>query len=673
MNEQAGGRKSGRGPSAEDRILASILLFEFGAFSWNTFVYGESMFGSVYVAFAMYGVLAMTALILVRVTSRVRRSGRRRLGRLLLSVAAAGIGMMLFRRGLAERGPVDTSRRVTDARPTAVERASVSEDPGIPFALMAPDERSEWALRVMLHRFSGGGVSVDSLVSVPREWRFPEGVEIAIAKSNARGTRVWARADAGVRVCLDDLDETVARREPEEAQPRCREMSADEERMSFFTPRRSSWAVPVIKRTIHVSGWPQYRGDAGKSGGVPGAIADVSWSAKLEAGARASGAIVGDAVLVGTHGAGSLEAFAIATGKNRWRVRLPNWVHQDPISDGSTVVVGFGDKDRALSGRAPAGVAAYDLASGRLLWTAFERFSVMTSPVIEGHDVAYVTSSGVLRKRRLSDGALQGTLDFGAGRGGATMSPPAVRHDTMVTALEYSGTCVVDITVVRALWCTNDSDMRGSSGPTILGDTLILSVMLERSRVTFSRWISMFGLLPMRSQMQWLRGKILGERLDGWVGQGVRALDLRTGATLWSHDFVGGYSPWGHTSGTATANDRTIVITLPLAGKIVAIDRKAGAVAWTAASGFARGPGLIHDGRLYHSERDGRLRVFGLTDGAVLCSIQVPRHFDRGGPARAGNIFFFASTEGDLTALPQRLFDDCAADSVRAVFARPRL
>jgi outer membrane protein assembly factor BamB len=253
-------------------------------------------------------------------------------------------------------------------------------------------------------------------------------------------------------------------------------------------------------------------------------------------------------VLIGTHGVGSLESFALATGRAEWRVRAPNWIHQDAVSDGRIVVVGFGDNRGSAYGSAASGVAAFELATGKSTWTKFEKTAVMTSPVIVGGDLVYGTGAGVIRRRRLSDGLLRESERF---RGGVSMAPPLARHDTIVWPLDDDRVCVNTTSSLRPLWCTKVPGYThfGHAAASLAGDTVIVSGRIPND-------------VPLAGTVL---NRFLGRLNGGARGQGVVALDLRTGAVRWkSQRFPFVREADGHISGTAAVADSLVVITLPI-------------------------------------------------------------------------------------------------------------
>jgi hypothetical protein len=110
------------------------------------------------------------------------------------------------------------------------------------------------------------------------------------------------------------------------------------------------------------------------------------------------------------------------------------------------------------------------------------------------------------------------------------------------------------------------------------------------------------------------------------------------------------------------------VISLPLADRLVAFDRGTSTIRWSIDGGGSRGPVLLSGDNGYVVSHDGNLRVHRARDGQLLCSIALPRHYDRGGPTLAGGSLLLASLEGDIVALPRRQVDACDAAAIRAVF-----
>jgi outer membrane protein assembly factor BamB len=615
-------------PSRTSAVLAAadaggtaLLLASIAFFANRTMAYDDSrLFGRPAVAYAAY--LAAAIVVLLLFLTLYFTTGRAR-----IAARVIAYGSVIF-----AAGAVATRFRI---HPVS----------------MSADDRARFAARLAAHRVTDGSGD-DSAATMPSEWPLPSNVEISVDRPATGPVRVLARVVGGSRVCEIPLGRPVDPNGHMANQPVCRINTGADARRRFYRPREVAWTSPGVASAVTTEAWPQYRRDPQRSATVASADSGRLWYATLQAGARATASVVGGVVLIGTHGAGTLEAFSLSTGAARWRVWLPSWVHQDVVSDGRMAVVGFGDNRGSIDGRAPAGVAAYDLASGRAQWTKFERSSVMTSPVINDGAIVYVTAAGVLRKRRLADGALIGGTRL---PGGMPMAPPVLRNDTLISSLDQNQVCASSFATMARIWCVRVPDMSyfGHSSASIVGDTIYVSGGVPAPAGGISR---AFGRL------------VLSEAVTP-VAQSIAALDMRTGTLLWrTSGFAFRRASDGHISGTATANDRFVVISLPLADRLVAFDRGTSTLRWSIDGGGARGPVLLGGDNLYLVSRDGNLRVHRALDGQLLCSIALPRHYDRGGPTLAGGSVLLASIEGDIVAVPKRQVDACDSAAVRAVF-----
>lgn len=652
MNRGLEAHGRSRALKAVDLTVATVLLFSAALLAGKAALFGGGRFlGTAARANTAYAVCALAATALA-----IRRDIRDRWS-LLLRAATYPLVVALFFTLVRSRLPSGTK----------YQWPPKEQDPAHPpFASMAASERAEWGLRVALHAITRMA-NRDSSLWIPDDWPYPGDVQLAIDRSGTGDARVSSRADGGAVACFASVDAVAASVRPVDGRIHCGASSENSRALSFSKPTRRPWVAPSASADRVSRGeWGQYRRDASRSGAADRETDSTGWTAPLEGPARGSAAVVGDVALIGTHDAGSLEAFSVRDGKNRWRVRLPDWVHQDPVSDGRIAVVGFGDNRLASTGRAPAGVSAYDIQSGHLRWTAFEGNSVMTSPVINGADVAYITSAGVLRVRGLSNGVIRHTIRL---PGGAIMSPPAIRNDTMIATLENSGVCAVDIARGRQLWCTvlPGTMLLGHSAPTVLGDTVIVS---GRLNLTARAWLGRFGRGHLATYLEWLLAKILNGATDQWDAQAIWAIDVHSGAVLWSKPGLPVTRPLtGHISGTAAADSQVVALILPLAGRVIAFDRRSAGPLWTAASGGTRGPLTFSDGRIYGATGTGYLQVRRAKSGALLCSVRVPRQFDRPGPTRAGGLWLFSSVDGDIVAVPRRFLDACNVQAVQAAFS----
>lgn len=532
---------------------------------------------------------------------------------------------------------------------------------------LSPLERAEWGTRIAAHRWSDQGSDSATLV-IPADWPFPSDVQVARRRTPDGDLEVWAKTGDGTAACLtlgfyvSHGSDSLAER------ARCERQKQAPVALVFATPLRSAPTnTPVVMGPLTMpptrEAWAQYRRDATHTGSTRSAAADapgVEWTTQLDGPARASASIVGELVLIGAHETGALAAIDVHSGLVKWTARVPNWIHQDVVSDGQVAVVGFGNVWPSMAGRAPSGVAAYSLDTGASLWTVFDESSVMTSAIVRDSIVVYATAAGTLRKRSLRTGALLDTLQL---PGGVIMGPPVARGDTLAAALDENGLCTVRISTFEMLWCRTIPGLRmvGHASPTIVDGLLLVSGPGKLRAAS----PSYFATLPFKQQLSLLWNAFGPE--DGYVGQQVRAFDLQDGTPRWSTPF---FPPdevgvEGHSAGTAVIAGNLGLIVLPFSDVLVAFEVETGAIRWTAEAHHGRGVPLVIDGDVFIAGRDGVIETRDLETGALHCTISRPVGFDRVGPARADSTLVFATLRGAIIAEPLSHFTQCLPGEVR--------
>jgi len=490
-------------------------------------------------------------------------------------------------------------------------------------------------------------------------------VQVAIERGGGDTVWVWARADTVVR-CAElpqpvsahdghDLP-TRGKNETQELLP-CAGRTPPPTPVYSTVTRLPAEATPVTALPPSVGlAWPQYRGDAAHtalhSDSVPTA---ATWPARIEGEVRASASLIGDLLVVGTHGNGELAAFDRRTGALRWRRRLPNWVHQDPVSDGRVIVVGFGDNANSFAGQAPSGVVAYAAATGAPLWTVFDETSVMTSPLVTGDALVYVSASGRLRKRRLVDGAL---LAEDSLPGGVIMGPPAMVGDTAIITLDSRDVCAVQLASLTRLWCRTfpHTILMGHYAPTVVD-----GVVYAAGSVVFPGLsLGEFRALPDSMRNTALRSLLRPRFLP--LGQRLWAMRLADGALLWAGPMHVDTKPiGGHPSGTAVVQGARGVIIYPQQDTLAGFDARTGVEQWRTTGGGSRGPLLLVDSLAVHAMRDGSIVSRSLVTGAVRCRVKLSEGFDRAGPVRAGNDLLAVDRKGAVHRVPVAALTQCAA------------
>lgn len=515
-------------------------------------------------------------------------------------------------------------------------------------------DQAAWAARIAAHLLVDSTVSHGPLV-VPTDWPFPNDVEIGIRDTDLRTTEIWARAKDGVVACFS----VPARPAPPDSggqQTECEKQKAAPPGLVFTRPERGSIAAAAAPDGAVEGIWAQYRADPAKSGMSAGdQPAAAGWRTTIDGPIRSSVSVAGTLVLVGAHGTGTLAALDLATGRRRWTVRLPNWVHQDPVTDGRIAVVGFGNNSTSMSGSSPSGVVAYDLQTGRRLWTQFEETSVMTSPIIRDSSVTYASAAGMLRKRRLQTGELLAAEQL---PGGVIMGPPASTGDTIGVSLDASGVCAVLISTLNTIWCRTVPGLIkvGHAGPTISNGAIIVSGLTLLRGISFAE----FWRLPFQRQRKAIWTIFGPDAIE--IGQEYLAFDLHSGQRLWtSRLFRSTREVEGHTSGTAVIARGIGVIVLPVADTLVGFTASSGTPLWTAGARGSRGGPLVVGNWVILAGRDGVIDVRDLSTGDLKCSLQRTVGYDRAGPTLAGGLVIFANLKGEVEAIPVTTLIACTA------------
>lgn len=149
--------------------------------------------------------------------------------------------------------------------------------------------------------------------------------------------------------------------------------------------------------------------------------------------------------------------------------------------------------------------------------------------------------------------------------------------------------------------------------------------------------------------------------VDG--GDGLRALDLYTGATKW----VAADEP--HVGSPAIAGD--IVIAGSADGSLLAYDRRDGALRWrSTASLRANSSPLVMDGLIIAVGDDAAVHAFHVTDGKPAWTVPMGRGLDRSIAGADGRIF--VGSAGEFVALDASTGDRLWAHKSEAVaFSTP--
>ncbi len=401
--------------------------------------------------------------------------------------------------------------------------------------------------------------------------------------------------------------------------------------------------------------WPQYRRDALRSATVPSTSSmGVFWYATVSGQVRATASVIGSLVLVGTHGNGVLEAHDLRTGSLRWRVREPNWIHQDAIGDEGAVFIGFGDNLKSFQGAAPSGIAAHDTQTGRRLWTRFTSSSVMTAPVLYDSLVVFGTAAGrvLALHRTTGETAWQVQLP-----GNIMMAPPLLSGGSLIVTLDPRSVCVLDLSDGTIRMCRRLPRHIGGVGhisPAIIGERLVSSGVVHPANpghLIFARHIHALPAL-----WRWITTGVLPTPY-----QTVYSLLPRAGELEWQIPLDTGRCcvrpvQGGHMSGTpvVVVADSSLVVVAPYSDRVYRLDEETGAILARSEPIpiFPRGPALVVDSTVIAVDRQGVIHVLTVDDLHERCAIPLGEPVDRAGPTLAEGALLIAGREGGLYSLP---------------------
>lgn len=528
---------------------------------------------------------------------------------------------------------------------------------------MTEVEAHAFSLRLLATALSdrtrGGNVQVTTAadLQVPTNWPLPEGFGFALVPGDDQALALWSHRNGDTcrilltpdwRTAGPDLGFTCAPPGP----------FPD----SWEPADRRPAVAPLIPAPVDspFSPWPQYRLDPVRTATVRDSAVDSTapfWYATIGGPSRATPSVSGPLVLIGTHGTGMLEAHDRETGHLVWRAREPNWIHQDAVTDGHLVFVGFGDNDKSFKGAAPSGVAAHDLRTGRRIWTRFLDNSTMTSPVVLDSLVVFGTAKGGLigADKRTGETRWERHLP-----GNLVMGPPLLSGDTVIVPLDPRGMCSLNGTDGTVHWCTQLPPHAGSVGhisPALLGGDVFGS--LNTFPPSVPGMLQDFRLEALPLLWTWA---ITGENPIP-THQKVFALSLSSGSLRWESDLDGGDccgSPGqrGHMSGTPVVvpHDSSLVVVSPFSDRVYRLDEKTGEVLARSAPipTFPRGPALVVDTTVIAVDRQGLIHVLSVGDLQERCAIPTGELADRAGPTVAGEALLHADRDGGLYSIPLR-------------------
>lgn len=476
---------------------------------------------------------------------------------------------------------------------------------------------------------------------------------MAIASLDGSSCKMWVR-DSAMRHSAGDI----------EGSPSC---GAPELR----TGRHSieSVVTPATENeflTTDIRGeWRQHRAQASRSGKTEeSGPAGYTWTARIPGPIRSSAAIAGNQVFIGAHGNGEFAALSLSTGRLGYRIRVPNWVHHEPVVSESVLVMGFGNNEPSphglsILGSPPSGVAAYDRVSGIERWRAYTRGSVMTSPVLAKNIVAVITGSSEAVGWDLTSGREVWRAPL---PDHSPMGNPALVDSVMVFGVEPATVCALVAATGRRLYC-KVLDVRGwgagHASIAVAGDIALQvyeadpegwGVPPDSKFVALARRV--IGLPPKRQRQP---------PPDAVREQVLAALRLQDGKEQWRVGLGRGTRRVpGHIAGTPAVDRGVAYVPSPTSGAVVAIEVATGRVIWSAPVLPARGSVLVSGGKVFAATSSGTV-VLDAGTGAVLCRQRLTAGADRAGPAVSGGTAVLTLLDGTVMARPLDDWLSCAA------------
>ena len=363
------------------------------------------------------------------------------------------------------------------------------------------------------------------------------------------------------------------------------------------------------------------------------------WTFKTKDGISSSPTISGQTLFVAGNDR-RLYAFNLRSGRQIWTFVARNQLMTAPLVKNGVVVVGEGDGTAleydpphyALLGKGPSGIVGINSSTGRALWRWTVPGSAMpTGAIVDGvyleHDAA-----GMLFAFRVRDGRFRWRTYL---RSTAAMAAANnFRGSTVVTSGDYPNSVLAfDGTNGRVLWRTRFSDQAAA-----------------------------FADCPQASDGHSIYGMYLARPDDspfpftGFTTPGIEhayELDGQSGKVLWDVPLVRGILPINNHAAIPVINGSSMYLGSAIAPKIFAIDKDNGRLRWSLnVRGAVKGGMVATNGRLYFGDLGGYLWAVDAATGAVVGKKKMRDTFNVGSPIVVGRTLIIGSTHGFVFALP---------------------
>lgn len=371
--------------------------------------------------------------------------------------------------------------------------------------------------------------------------------------------------------------------------------------------------------------WPQAGGDARHAMGnvaLNGNPAKI-WSVDIGEGSRSRLPLTAQPVVAGQtifalDTDSELSAYSAIDGKRYWRVKLRPDNEKDPVisggiaADNGTLYVTAGYNE----------IVAVDGANGAVKWRAALTSPSRAAPTIAGGRLFVTTLSNSVLAIHPENGSVEWEFaGLGQGTGLIGAASPAATNDMVIPAFSSGEIYALRSANGSVAWSDNLASALRLGGMTALSDIRGLPVVEGNTVYAIS------------------------------YGGKMAAIDLNSGARLWSRDIAGAKTPW-------LAGNRLYVISSD--NQIVSVDKDKGTVIWV--SQLARfkntekrtGPILwtgpvMAGNRLMAFSSDGRVAEINPENGTLVREWSSGKDI-RIAPVIAGKTLYLLAEDGDLVA-----------------------
>ena len=495
--------------------------------------------------------------------------------------------------------------------------------------------------------------SIDDLIHVSDS---PE-IQRSVVIKNVTATQWDAEAKIGSALCTWGKRRNTSLFDEVSLEPTC--LASGNPQSSIFSSRPSYLSdrineQPEISSYDGAAVFPQHRFDGSRQAIVPGEIGGSSWSVRLDPEIRASPSIGYNSVYIGAHGSGELTALSLETGQVRWGIRVPNWIHHEPVIADGRLFVGFGDNhpnaetptltrltswNWAILGSSPSGIQALDAFSGKSLWRHYTSSSMMASPLIYKHLVIARESAGVVHAWDLRSGRLVWSKVLPLPAVGP-MTNPLLVEDVVIVASDPGSWCAISAHNGSLVRCQRVADVfygPGHSSPAARDSILVYQGVSSSLETDLAR-VQIFDSFFFR-------------RLSEVF---VEAVNWKSGAVLWRRAISGleVSRPSGHIAGTPVIAGQLIVVVMPVIGEIVSLNLSSGTIRWRKAVHPARGSPVVYGNKILVMTTKPSLVVLDVFSGKRLCENLLPHPTDRAGITVIGGTGVAAFLNGEILAAP---------------------